>query len=166
VRLPSCSQMQCCGCRPDTGRIDSLGTDALLMTVADRLYNSISWATVARATRWRWSRWPLKDTSWLAVLTASLTHLFQITYSLHAAQSFIRSYPVLSQTRNSPHFMEPEVSLRHSQVPAIFPYPEPARSSPYTHILNIDLSIFPPSTPGSPKWSRSLRFHHKNGRAV
>jgi len=33
------------------------------------------------------------------------------------------------------HFMEPEGSLPQSQVPSNFPYPEPARSSPYTHIL-------------------------------
>jgi len=31
--------------------------------------------------------------------------------------------------------MEPEGSLLHSQVPATCPYPEPARSSPYPHIL-------------------------------
>jgi hypothetical protein len=30
--------------------------------------------------------------------------------------------------------MEPECSLPHSQVPATCPYPEPARSSLYTHI--------------------------------
>ena len=32
------------------------------------------------------------------------------------------------------HFMETEGSLPHSQVPANCPYPEPAQSSPYTHI--------------------------------
>ena len=31
--------------------------------------------------------------------------------------------------------MEPEGSLPHSQVPATCLYPEPARSSPYLHIL-------------------------------
>ena len=31
-------------------------------------------------------------------------------------------------------FMEPEVSLPHSQVPAACPYPGPAQSSPHTHI--------------------------------
>ena len=31
--------------------------------------------------------------------------------------------------------MEPEISLQHSQVPATCPYPEPARFSPYPHIL-------------------------------
>jgi len=30
--------------------------------------------------------------------------------------------------------MEPEGSLLHSQVPATCPYPQPARSSPYTYI--------------------------------
>ena len=33
-----------------------------------------------------------------------------------------------------PHFMEPEGSLLHSQMPATYPCPEPARSSPYPHI--------------------------------
>jgi hypothetical protein len=34
--------------------------------------------------------------------------------------------------------MEPEGSLRHSQVPATCPYPEPDQSGPFPHIpLNI-----------------------------
>jgi len=32
-----------------------------------------------------------------------------------------------------PHFMEPESLLPPTQVPATCPYPEPARSSHYTH---------------------------------
>ena len=68
------------------------------------------------------------------------------------------SYKVLSQSRNSPHFTEPEGSLPQSQVPATCPYPEPARSSPQPHILKIHLNITLPSTPGSPKWSLSFRF--------
>ena len=51
--------------------------------------------------------------------------------------------------------MEPEVSLPHSQVPTICPYPEPARSSPYTHV---PINIILPSTPGSPQWALSVRF--------
>jgi hypothetical protein len=60
--------------------------------------------------------------------------------------------------------MEPEGSLPHSQVPVTCPYPEPARSSPYPHIplLKIHLYIILPTKPGSPKWSPSLRPHHKN----
>jgi hypothetical protein len=36
---------------------------------------------------------------------------------------------VLSYSRNSPHFMEPEGSSPHSQQLATYPYPEPDRSS-------------------------------------
>jgi len=59
--------------------------------------------------------------------------------------------------------MKPEGSLPYSQVP-ICPYPEPSRSSPCTHVsLPEDPSnIILPSTPGSPKWSPSLRFPHQN----
>ena len=56
--------------------------------------------------------------------------------------------------------MEPEGSLPHSQVPANCPYPTPARSTPYPYIyfLKIQLNIILPSTPGSLKWSLSLRL--------
>ena len=62
------------------------------------------------------------------------------------------------------HFMESEGSLPHSQEPATCPYPEPARSSPYptSYFLKNHLNIIFPSTPGSPKWSLSLRFSHQN----
>ena len=62
---------------------------------------------------------------------AMLTQL--VSYLLYGAESFLRSYPVFSQSRNSPHFMEPEGSLPHSLVPATYPYPEPTRSSPCAH---------------------------------
>ena len=39
-----------------------------------------------------------------------------------------------SQLVKSPHLMEPEGSLPHSQVPATCPNPEAARSSPRPHI--------------------------------
>jgi len=59
--------------------------------------------------------------------------LYLITYLLHGAESFSRSQLVLSWSRNSPHFMETEGSLLHSQDPATCPYPEPDRSSPCPH---------------------------------
>jgi len=61
-------------------------------------------------------------------------------------------------------WMELEGSSMQLQVPATCPCPKPAWSSPYAHIqfLMIHLNIIPPSMPGSPKWSLSLRFPHQN----
>jgi hypothetical protein len=41
----------------------------------------------------------------------------------------------LQLVKKFPHFMEPEGSLPHSQIPATSLYLEPARSSSYPHIL-------------------------------
>jgi len=58
--------------------------------------------------------------------------------------------------------MEPEGSLRHSQLPATCHYPEPDQSSPCPHknVLNIHPNNLP-SMHGSSKWSLSLRFPHQ-----
>ena len=69
-----------------------------------------------------------------AAITLHTLLYLQLTYLLHVAESLQRSQPVLSQSRNSPHFMEPEGSLSHSHMPATCPYPEPSRSSPRPHI--------------------------------
>jgi len=53
--------------------------------------------------------------------------------------------------------MEPESSLPHSQLPATYTYPEPARSSPYPQFLKIRHNIILPSMPGSPQWSLRMR---------
>ena len=85
------------------------------------------------------------------------------TCSLHGRESFLRSQPVFSQSRNSPHFMEPEGSLPLLQVPSTCPYPESDRPNPYppSHFLKIHLTTILPSTPGSCKLSLSLRFPYQ-----
>ena len=55
------------------------------------------------------------------------TYLF--TYSMEQSPSWEANR--FSESRNSPHFMEPEGSLLHSKVPTTCPYPEPNWSSPY-----------------------------------
>ena len=53
--------------------------------------------------------------------------------------------------------------ITHSQVPATCPYPEPARSIPYSHIQlpEIHLNFILQSTRGSPKLSLSFMFPHQ-----
>jgi hypothetical protein len=49
-----------------------------------------------------------------------------LAYSLHGAESLLRSSPVFAASQEIPRiFMEPEGSLPYSQVPATRPYPEP-----------------------------------------
>jgi len=72
----------------------------------------------------------------------------------------------LSWSRNSPHFMEPEDSLPHSQQPPIVPImsqTDPIHALPSCS-FKIHVNIFLPSTPTTSQWSLSFRFSHQ--RAV
>ena len=60
-------------------------------------------------------------------MTVILTYL--LTYLLHGAEPFLRSYLVLQLFKKFPAFLEPEGSSPYSQVPATCPYPEPTPSS-------------------------------------
>jgi hypothetical protein len=68
-------------------------------------------------------------------LTTAYLLTYFLTYVLTSWSTVLREKLTGSQlVKNSPHFMEPQGSLPHSQVPAPCPYPEPARSFPYPHI--------------------------------
>ena len=63
------------------------------------------------------------------IFNSHLIHIVDLlTYSMEQSPSWEANRFAAS------HFLEPEGSLPHSQVPATCPYPEPARSSPYPHI--------------------------------
>ena len=88
-------------------------------------------------------------TTWLRQ-SMRLTYL--LTYLLTPRSTVLLEKPTGFQlVKKSPHFMEPEGSLPHSQQPVTCPYPEPDRSSPYPDIplLKIHLNIILPSTPES-----------------
>jgi len=74
-----------------------------------------------------------------------------LTYLLTPWSTVLLEKLTGSQSRNSSHFMQPEGSLPHSQVPATCPYPEPDLSSPCPHIPlpKIHINITLPSMPGS-----------------
>jgi hypothetical protein len=88
--------------------------------------------------------------------------LFQfrlLIYCMEQSPSWEANRPSANQ-EVPPLFMEPEGSLPHSQVPTTCPYPESDHPvhTPTSHFLKIHLNIILPSTPGSSKWSLSLRL--------
>jgi hypothetical protein len=62
---------------------------------------------------------------------ATFITVLRLTHSMEQSSSWEANRHAASQ-EIPPHFIEPEGSLPHSQVPATCPYTEPARSSPYT----------------------------------
>ena len=72
------------------------------------------------------------DDGYINVRNMLSTYL--ITYSMVQSPSWEANWFAASQ-EISPHFMEPEDSLPHSQASATCSYPMPAQSSPHTYIL-------------------------------
>ena len=64
----------------------------------------------------------------------SAVRTYLLTNLVHGADSFSRRYPILTQSTNSPRFMEPEGSLPRLQEPATSPYSEPDQASPFPPI--------------------------------
>ena len=61
---------------------------------------------------------------------SSCKYTYLLTYSMEQSPSWEANW-FCSSSRNSPHFMEPEVSSPYPQVPTTCPYPELTPSSPH-----------------------------------
>jgi len=70
--------------------------------------------------------WTLFSLSESYLITYLLTPWSRVLLKKLTGSQLVKKFP--------PHFMEPECSLPHLQVPATCPYPEPARFSQYPHI--------------------------------
>jgi len=103
-------------------------------------YFSFSWATVKSCYRhailWEVVYCNSRNLQLrlLSVLMIKIKTNTLLAYLLHTAEYFLRSKPVFSYVKKFPAFYWIQSSLPHLQVPATCPYPEPARSSPHSHI--------------------------------
>ena len=126
---------------------------ALLTTSLHKIIEKINGLQANSSEDFLWLLW-----SQIRQLWRRLTNLRTLTWN----ESFLRSYQVISQSINSPHFMESQGSSPYSQQTATCPCPEPDRSTPrHPCFSKIHFHIFLPSMLGSLEKSPSLSFPTK-----
>ena len=99
--------------------------------------------------------------SQLTIFGLSLTYL--LTHSMEHSPSWEANW--VSASQEIPRILcNPEVHYRIHKCPPSVPILSQldAFHTPPSHLLIIHLNITLPFTPGSPKWSLSLRFPHQN----
>ena len=97
------------------------------------------------------------------ILLKTYLPTYLLTYSMQHSPSWEANR--LSASQEIPYILRiPKVHYRSHKCPP--PVPTLCQFDPVhiptSYFLNIRLNIILPSTPGSPKWSLSLRFPHKN----
>jgi hypothetical protein len=100
-------------------------------------------------------------------LNNGLTHVAvqYLTYLLHGAESFLRSWPVFAANQEISRILwNPKVLYCTHKCPLPVPSLSQLHLAPTTpsNFLNIHLNIILPSTSGSPQWPLSLRFPHQH----
>src|SRR5215475_3514930 len=98
------------------------------------------------------------------LIISSYIKLF-LTYLLHGAESFLRSWPVFAASQEIPCiFMEPKVPYRTHKCPPPVPILSQLHPVPTTpfNFLKIHLNIILPPTSRSPQWPLSLTFPHQH----
>ena len=113
---------------------------------------------MSRVRWWRWGEFHAEDPQISGVLL--LTYL--LTPLEHSPSCEANRF---AASQEIPHILwNPKVHYRIHKSPPTAPILSQLSPvlTPTSHFLKIHLNSILPSTPGSPKWSLSLRFPHQN----
>jgi hypothetical protein len=139
--------------------------------------NPTKWSKASNRNEYQETSWGVKGGRHvrLTTLPPSMSRLFRKYGNLDVSQRYgpprpitgialpfvtILEKPILTQSKNTQHFMEPECSLPCLQESATYLYHEPHQFSlhPRIQILNICLNVFLLFKCSSSRWSFNFMF--------